>query len=267
MARTPSNPSKPTTQLNTWDEILAKKAQVAAKVESKNVERPFLNLGNGQMTFQGQRLPNDEIVAILLADIHTNLYYEHAYDANNPVPPDCYALARVDEEGNVEELLPHADSSKVQAKACDGCPHNEWGSGNGRGKACQNCRRIALIPAGTIVGGQFQPFTTPEQIEDAMLTYLKLSVTNVKGYSGYVTNVANGLQRPVWAVYTKIKRVPSTNQYELTYDTLAKVPNNLLDAVSQRVAEAEKEITFPFAPKPANAVPLQPRKPLKRKYS
>jgi hypothetical protein len=39
-----------------------------------------------------------------------------------------------------------------QSDLCKTCEHNQWGSADkGRGKACQNRRRLTMIPAGVFM--------------------------------------------------------------------------------------------------------------------
>ena len=79
--------------------------------------------------------------AIVLDWVAYHAHYDGAYDPNNPKPPNCFAL------GDMSGLTPSPNAPARQSDACAGCPKNEWGSAaTGRGKACKNQYRLAIIP-------------------------------------------------------------------------------------------------------------------------
>lgn len=83
------------------------------------------------------------LFAVILDHRNYNRYYVKDYDAKNPVPPDCFAIAK--EFGN---LSPHNHDAvpDPQADSCAGCPMGEWGSAKvGKGKACRNMVRLAIV--------------------------------------------------------------------------------------------------------------------------
>ena len=268
-------------QVNTWEAKMAESAVVAAKVEANAVARPFFNT-NGQLKFQGAVLAQGAPI-IILDQIPANLYYAGSYDPNNPAPPDCYALGRFDAEGNVvgvdtwdgrTELAPHKDCTGRKHTDCATCPLNAFKSAdNGKGKACQNTRRLAVIQAGTMQAkGQFEPFTKADQIEGSELAYVKVPVTSVKTLSKVVKDTATVLERPIWSMFTLLTSIPNPKggfpQFVQQYEVLQTIPNQLMDAVYKRVQEAQEDITFPFAPpSPRAAAPTPAKGRGKRNYS
>jgi hypothetical protein len=278
-----ANAKKTTTQLNTWEAEMAASATVAAKAESKSVERPFFST-SGQLKFQGAVLPHGAAV-IVVDNIHANLYYQGVYDPNSPTSPDCYAFGRdvadpktgevtvqgVDTWNGSTVLGPHKDVVNRQHTDCATCPLNQWGSGVGKGKACQNTRRLAAVPAGTMQGEKFVPFTKPEQIESAQLGYVKLPTMSVPGFSKLVLDTAQGLSRPIWSMATLMRVVPNPSgrlpATVVQFDNLATIPNALMDAVYKRRKLAEVDITFPFQPnQPKTVSPAGAKPKPKRKY-
>ena len=252
---------KPTTQLNTWEARFAESAKVAQKVEASAISRPFFNT-NGQLKINGATLPNGAPL-IVLDQIPANLYYEGTYNPDDPQPPACYALGRFDEEGNIigvdtwdgrTEMAPHKDCTSRKHTDCATCPLNAFKSAeNGKGKACQNTRRLAVIQAGTMQAkGQFEPFTKADQIEGSELAYVKVPVTSVKTLSKVVKDTATVLERPIWSMFTLLTSIPNPKggfpQFVQQYEVLQAIPNQLMDAVYKRVQEAQEDITFPFAP-------------------
>lgn len=266
------------TQLNTWDAALAKSAQVAAAAEQKTGARNFASMGGGKFSMLGSDVPGGEAPVVVLDQIHTNLYYAGAYDSNNPVPPDCFAFARADESGNIvgvdtwdgsADLKPHKDSTNRQHDDCASCPHNQWNSSpTGRGKACQNARRVAMIPAGAIINGKAELVEDADKLASAPLVYLKIPTMSRSALSGWVKQLADGLSMPTWGVFGVVKRVPSANQFNIEWDTIKKIPSALLETIYKRVQEAQDDICHPFAPpSPTAPAPAKGKAKAQRKYT
>jgi hypothetical protein len=66
-------------------------------------------------------------------------WYENGYDEGNSAPPDC---------ASANGVIPDAGVAKKQSDICATCPRNAWGSapGGGKGKACGDHRRLAVVP-------------------------------------------------------------------------------------------------------------------------
>lgn len=121
-------------------------------------------------------------IVILKANPHlSKVYYAKGFDedAQNQ-KPDC---------ASSNGLKPDAGVSEPQSKTCALCPHNAWGSGRGgKGKACQDSRRVAIAAAG--------------QLNEPML--LRVPPATLKPLAEY----ANALAKrgaPYNAVVTKIR--------------------------------------------------------------
>lgn len=257
--------TKPTTQLNTWDEQLAKDAQVAAKMEESTASGNFFSTKGGRLSFNDNRLPNDEMAVVILDHVLENIFFESAFDADNPQGPTCFAFGR--EEKSLE---PHEVVVEKQCETCHGCPQNEWGSAErGRGKACRNIRRLAVISAGTLdKDGRFE-MHDPEQFEKNQIAYLKIPVTSTKAYAAFVKQVASALGRPPYGIFTKIKLNPDNdNQFTVSFEVLSKIPDKLGATIIARHKEAADSIMFPYVPFEASAEPkpqAKGKKPLPKK--
>jgi len=84
-----------------------------------------------------------ELECVVLDFMSHNLFYDRAFDRDNPVPPACFAI------GPEPTLLTPSDNSPVaQSETCAGCPMNQFNTamGGGKGKACKNTRLLSLIP-------------------------------------------------------------------------------------------------------------------------
>lgn len=86
-----------------------------------------------------------ELDVVVVGAMRENAYYPDAYDAANPSGPSCFALNLT---GDSEEMGPPADLPTKENDRCATCKKNAFGSSDtGRGKACRNSVRLALLPA------------------------------------------------------------------------------------------------------------------------
>jgi hypothetical protein len=72
------------------------------------------------------------------------VYYPDGYEEGSNEKPTCHSN---------DSIAPAADAASPQSKKCAVCPHNQWGSkisetGEAKGKACSDSRRLAIIPEG-----------------------------------------------------------------------------------------------------------------------
>lgn len=72
-----------------------------------------------------------EIEGVILYNHPAFAYYTEAYKGGNN-PPDCGSFDGVTGTGN-------------PGGNCKGCPYNEFGSGQGKGKACKNRRMLYIL--------------------------------------------------------------------------------------------------------------------------
>lgn len=191
-------------QVAKWDEELAKRSQIAAKMEENS-----LGMGNsigtqgGVLKYRDNVIPGNKINVIVLDHTFHNAYYTDTFDPENPSNPVCFAITKTE-----AALAPHEKSEEPQNKTCKGCPMNEWGTADrGKGKACANGRRLVLITEDAL-----------DNIEDAPVATIKVPVTSVKGWAGYVKQLADVLKRPPLAVVTEISLVPDKkHQFEMHF--------------------------------------------------
>ena len=106
---------------------------------------------------------------VVLDFVIAHNFYPVGFDDKNIVPPDCYAIGI-----NPKDMTPMANSPNIQAKNCQECPNNEWGS-KGDGKACNNERLLAVMP--------------PDADDDTPIWLLKVSKTAIKGFDGCVAGI------------------------------------------------------------------------------
>jgi hypothetical protein len=239
-----------------WDDELAKFAEQASAKEVI-VGGKFIGLKAGQMTINGAAVKGNSVNVVVLADVHENTYYPDAFDANSIVPPACYAFGE-----DEKTMAPHPEAEHPQAKACHECKWNEYGTsprGSGKGKACQNRRRLALMPAGSA--------DTAENVAKAEVVYLKVPVTSTRAWSAYVKGVALNMKRPPFALVTKVTSAPDPKvQVTVSFEPVDPLENEVLGAVLARVKEQKEAIVFPYAKAKEETEEVAPKKTPKKKF-
>jgi hypothetical protein len=138
---------------------------------------------------------------------------------------------------------------------------NEFGSadnGTGKGKACKNIRRLALISAKPL---------TEDSVSKGEVAYLKTPVTSVKNWAAYVRTLDALEHIPPLAVVTQIGSVPDAkSQFKLTFNKVENIDEDLTDALLARHDIVASEIDFPYPP-PVEQKAASSKKPAgKRKY-
>lgn len=171
------------TVFNEQAELDALRARLAAPTGDK------IKISNKQF-----KLPSGDVLDfldIVIVDfVYFNTYYEGAFDPNNIVPPNCFAI-----HPEPKSMAPSANSPDSQCESCTGCWANEFGS-SGKGKACQNRVLMAVLPT--------------DATSDTDFAILDISPTAVKGFSSYVAGVARGMQRLPYGVITHVECNPAT---------------------------------------------------------
>jgi hypothetical protein len=126
-------------------ELQAQLANELAEL-SKTVAPPSghrISLKGKTFTFPDGKTSPGPITAVVLDWRNINAYYKGAYNAQKIEAPSCFAVAK-----KIEDLMPSEKCADPQSQECEGCQWNEWGTapGGGRGKACKNQIRIAIVP-------------------------------------------------------------------------------------------------------------------------
>lgn len=228
-----------------WEERLAAEAEVAAKMEESSGGGEFFSLKNGILSWQDAQMPNNEMAVVICDSIFETIYYEDEYDPDSPAGPTAFALGRVQ-----EELEWHENSREDFAGTlCSESEVCEWGSAErGKGKAARETRRLALIPAGRLDrDGEFTAFEDESDFNSS-LAYMRLPVTSIRAYAGYVRQVSQTLKRPPFGVFTRIWLEPDDkDQFHVCFEALEAVPDDLMNKIFERHDEAKEAIMFPYA--------------------
>jgi len=246
-----------------WDEKLAAMAQEYASGE--HVGGDFLSLKGGVLLFQDEPMPGNQILCVILDAVTERTYYDTKYEAGGEnLPPRCYAFGRA---GDKTPLAPHPSMQAdleyfiPQNDECATCPHNEFGTSNtGRGKACSERRRLALLPAGYFTPRKGSRDFDAHLIEDvahyeaADIALLKLNVMSVKDWARYVTTLSSAEHLPPMAVITRIYVEPDPkSQFRVKFEMVDKLPAEYYEVIMARHEEAKNGIIFGYTPPSGDA--------------
>ncbi len=219
-----------------WEEELAQEAKKAKEIEAKaSTDSNRFTVKSGVLHWKGAPVPNNKMLVVIMDSVFESAYYEDEYDPENPAPPTCFAIGRDPEEMEPHETVVKADQQ--QSEDCEDCPHAEWGSADkGKGKACKQTRRLALIVAGTISKEKgYDVIEDEDHYNKSEVGILKLPITSVRNFSNYVSELAEGVGRPPHFVFTEISAAPHPrNQYEITFRMVEKVSMELAGVIKDR---------------------------------
>jgi hypothetical protein len=182
MARTPAVKQKSTALATTSfsEELDDLKSRLAAPSGDKiKIDTKGFTLPSGARA--------EELDVVILDFVYFNAYYENGFVKGVVESPVCFSLS-ADPKG----AAPSAKSPDPQCDGCDGCPQNQFGT-KGKGKACKNRVRIAVLPA-----------DMASTNENTRIVILDIPPTSVKGFQNYVASVARSIQRPPYGVVTHV---------------------------------------------------------------
>ena len=220
-----------------WEERMAQDAKDAASVERPSISS--ISLRGGIMSYMDTEVPGNKIPCVVLSSVIKQSYYDQPYDANNIIPPTCFALGKPGEE---EFMAPHKDVPPAQrghGVACNSCEFFQWGSGRGKGKACGTRRRLALIPTTAL--------ETDEDLDKAEIAVLKVPVTSVRNWSSYVNGVSAEHARPTWGVITEISLKPDAKTtFKVLFSALGLIEVSRLPRLQPLIERAQNILHTPF---------------------
>lgn len=237
------------TAVVSWKDKLKGYAQESASVaEQVGGGGNFISFKAGQISYNGQACAGNKLDVIIAEAVFEHAYYQGDYDPDNPQPPVCFAFGK-----DEKTMVPHEKSAQPQAESCAECELNKFGSADkGKGKACKNVMRLALLPA--------KPLEA-EILAKAEAAYAKLPVTSVKGYGAYALKLKATHDLPPFAFVTQIGTVPDPkSQFKVTFEDVAKLDHDdeLMEVLVQRHEEQAELIEFPYQP------PSEEEKPAKK---
>lgn len=213
------------TAVVSFEERMARLAKQTTEIEKPSASA-FVSLRAGQLQYGGQPVAGNKLDVVIAGFGFENAYYVDDFDPDDPKSPVCFAFASED-EGD-DDMKPHPDSMQPQNDTCKGCQWNEFGTADkGKGKACKNIRRLALLAAKPL---------TKEAMLKGEIAVLKPPVTSVKGWKQYANMCAAVHGRPPFAVVTQIGCVPDPkSQFKVTFEHLLNINDEeVVAAIEQR---------------------------------
>ena len=234
---------KPTTQLNTWDEELARYAEVAAAEHSQAAGvQNQISLKGATVNVGGTLVQGGTLSVIVLSDTQLNTYYRGGYNPTNPEGPCCFAFG-------AEVMTPHAASVSKQHTECASCPKNQFGSAmrDGKpaeGKACNNTQRLMVLIAADLKTGKL---LSPAELAKAPLWQLTISPTNVRNWAQYVVNLRHAVVRPPFGVLSQLRVSPDPKkQINVDWAMGRLLSNEEYSVIRDRREEATDLMMVPF---------------------
>jgi hypothetical protein len=198
--------------------------------------------------------PMGSIEAVILK-ANPNLsktWYENGWDESSSNPPDC---------ASANGVVPDQGVPKKQSPVCATCPRNQWGTAanGGKGKACGDHRRLAVVPAADI---QNEAFGGPMLLRCPAASLQDLASFDAKyKQAGY----------PYFSMVVKIAFDPKESFPKFMFSAVRPLTENEAQIVmalrnsemTSRVisdtapvaapAEATQQVTFEQAPNPTPA--------------
>jgi len=246
--------AKTGTAIVPWKQAMAEAAKAQVTVEKTTASFQSIGTRNGILSVDDTPIKGNEIRVVVVMSAHENQLYPGRYNPDIKQIPSCFAFS--EPEGPEDDMRPHEDSSDPQNADCASCPMNEMGTADtGRGKACKNIRRLAVITEDAL--------EDPAALEEAEVRLLKVPVTSVKNWSKYVHRLSEEMQTPAWGVVTTISIAPDAKtQFKIlfSFENEIEFDQELFDAMERKRAEVAKEITLPYTEPPVEEAPVRGRK-------
>lgn len=242
-----------------WEAEMAQRAVKAAKAEKVTGLSKKLSTRGGILSIDDTPVEGNELRVIVVGSVRENQHYTAAYNPNTPTVPECYSFSDPDSDDPEEGMKPHAEAEDPQGDdngGCKGCWANQMGSADvGRGKACKNIRRLAVITEDCL--------ESVEALNDAEVRMLNVPVMSTKNWAKFVNAVAEDTNRPYWGVVCLVKVVPDAkSQFQITFkfEELVNFDSELYDAMKKKVTAVNAQLVLPY-PKQADLAQAQPVRP------
>lgn len=144
------------------------------------------------------------------------------YNPNVRTNPKCWAFGRDD-----STLAPSPNSPAIQAPTCADCAQNKYGSAQngGRGKACANTYRIAVVP--------------PDATIDSDIAMIKISPTGLDRWRRYVNQTETAFGAGGFCkVVTQISFDPNRDYPSLIFSAIERIKHpEVILALCKRAQE------------------------------
>lgn len=218
-----STRGKSNVPINHESQLQREAAEIAKRISAPSGDRIRFNANRSMITPDG--MEGESFDGVIVDFIASNLYYDAAYDRDNPAPPGCFALGT-----EPAMLVPSPSSPNKQSDACNACPNNQFGSA-GKGKACKNTRLVAVIPVASL-----------NETSDAPIWILSVPPTSIKAFDSYVASLASKHKTIPLGVVTNISLDPGSTYSAPRFAPVRVLDNAEIGGVLSRREEAVKRL-------------------------
>jgi hypothetical protein len=261
---------KPGTAVINWEADMAARAVKVAATEKVTSSIQKISTRGGILAVDDTPVEGNELRVVVIGAVHENQYYEGVYNPNVPAVPKCYSFSDPHSDDPESTMFPHAEAEAPEGAAseddggleganCGDCWANRMGTAEvGRGKACKNIRRLALITEDVL--------TDAASIADAEVRVLNVPVMSVKNWAKYAKAVADDFNRPYWGAVCTVKLVPDAkSQFAVVFkfEELIDFTQETYEAMVKLNATALESLVRPY-PKMADLAAAAPQKMVPR---
>lgn len=268
-------------------DIVNYKAAYAAAAEKgskqdRGGDGTYFSTRGGILALGEEQMPGNQVACVIVDSILENAFYAGAYDPAVITPPTCYSLTRgepdemqpdlanmsLDQEYFMPQNMADDGNGGVIVGGCKGCPMNEFGSAMrngqpGRGKACKNQYRLALLPAGLYQQApnrrdwELGLHDEPAHYDSADVIWLKLPPTSGSYFEKYRKMLRMQHARPPFGAFTRIYLLNDPHkQFTVNFELIELVPNEVAGSIIARAQMLEAEPLKGYeAPKPEDKAP------------
>lgn len=142
------------------------------------------------------------------------------YNPSKFSPPSCWAISKT-----VDGAAPSDKVFDPKCDACVNCANNQFGSSPvGKGKACKEQRRLAVVPA--------------DATESTQVLILDVSPTGIKSFDGYVDRLRSTREMIPLQVITSVAFDPSQAYPTLLFGNPQPVDDDAQLAVLMNLRKA-----------------------------
>lgn len=218
-----------------WQQALAANVADGKAPKEKPLTGDYISIKGGKFKLGGTKIGLDgkgeELDCVVIAWCFEKSYYDTPFSEDEKSSPACAAIG-YDED----EMIPFEKSANKQCDNCTDCWANEWESADtGKGKACNDRRRLALVVAGK---------------DDSMeLKILGIPPTSLKNWKAYVNELENLGIHPMQAA--------CNISFDQDYDG-GGIPPLVFEFVSQVTNESALNLTAAMLEPATKLIEMEP---------
>jgi hypothetical protein len=186
-------------------------------------------------------LPVLDVIILDASAALSKIYYEKGYEDGSNTPPDCFST---------DGIRPDRASPKPQSPMCKSCKWNAFGSATkggqpGKGKACADNRRLAIVPladpANEMFGGPMLLRVPPDSLQECKVYGDLLAQAGYHTFA-VATRISFDLEKSHPRLMFDFGRV-LTNDEELIVKEVKELPliNQILSEPVDEVVHHETE--------------------------